>query len=168
MTWIATICVLTIVSATLALADGTTSPGKQSAYASVSSVVFTGAFASAASVTIERGKKKRVLEVTIMAADESDVATAVAVRPLVNGLAIMEPHASSGFDTSAPAVNEACNAPSGFCTVVGHWWLDLDAAEVANPGLFINQPLNVDAQVSASPMAGAAGLISVQARLMKK
>ena len=29
------------------------------------------------------------------------------------------------------------------CTLTATWWLDLDAAEVANPGVFINQPLTV-------------------------
>jgi hypothetical protein len=28
-------------------------------------------------------------------------------------------------------------------TATGTWWLDVDAAEAANPGMFIGKPLNI-------------------------
>ena len=32
---------------------------------------------------------------------------------------------------------------TGACTLTGTWWLDLDAAELAHPGMYINRPLTV-------------------------
>jgi hypothetical protein len=37
-----------------------------------------------------------------------------------------------------------CDMSGGFCpTITGTYWLDLDQAEAAHPGMFIGQPLNI-------------------------
>jgi hypothetical protein len=55
---------------------------------------------------------------------------------------------------------------SGACFVEGTWWLDLDAAESANPGMFYNVPLNVVTTASAN--AETTGMASLTAMLVKK
>ena len=55
------------------------------------------------------------------------------------------------------------------CTLTGTWWLDLDAAELANPGVFINQPLTVTlhgGEGFAAPQTE--GRVAMSVRLQKK
>jgi hypothetical protein len=52
------------------------------------------------------------------------------------------------------------------CAMVGTWWLDLDAAEAANPGMFIGEPLLIELNAgSSNPTVATA---SLRARLQKK
>ena len=98
--------------------------------------------------TLKKGKPKRV--VVVEATMTKGVATpgapvTLSMFPDVNGV-LMEPDASGGV--SGPGPLEDCggfgiNPPAFSCTLTGTWWLDLDAAEAANPGVFINQPLVV-------------------------
>jgi hypothetical protein len=59
--------------------------------------------------------------------------------PQVNGIST-NPDGLVGFiSTSAH-----CGMSGGFCpTITGTYWLDLDQAEAAHPGMFIGQPLNI-------------------------
>lgn len=146
---------------TPAFADALVSPGKTTAYASASGLTFapTPATVPAAAVQIAKGKKKRALEIDITAIVQSVAAgQTIQVRPLVNGLAI-EPlggvQAEHGCDTGV--IN---------CTAQGSFWLDLDAAEAANPGQFANQPLNIETEVSTAIVS--TGIVSVRARMVKK
>jgi hypothetical protein len=52
------------------------------------------------------------------------------------------------------------------CSVTGHFWLDLDAAEAAHPGIFINQPLVVE--LGGFGDVTFTGMASLRARLVKK
>ena len=115
------------------------------------------------SVTILKGKRKRVLQVTIIA-EVDPIGLAFGVRPIVNGLMIMEP---LRFGATAAAVTTSCVPTAPNCTVSGKWWLDLEQAEAAFPGMFINQPLIVDATI-ATGSGTPVGSISLQARLLKK
>ena len=147
-----------------AFADAVASPGKQSAYASVSGQTFgpTPAIIPGASVTIAKGKKKRTLEVDVTAIVPS-VAAGQTINVLVyaNGLLITEPLASIQAE-------HGCSPSVINCTAQGTFWLDLDAAEAANPGLFANVPIVIDAEVSTASITGPSGIVSVRARLVKK
>jgi hypothetical protein len=160
-----------VVTATVALlvgssasADSTTSPGKAAAYSSVNDVALSTTFPVVTSVTLEKGKKKRVLEVTIMALNGDSTAGSLGVRPIVNGQLLMEPLAGG---SSAHAISTTCNPTYINCTIVGDWWLDLDQAEAAFPGMFINVPLTIDATVGTG-VGTPTGSVSLQARLVKK
>jgi hypothetical protein len=155
---------LALLSGTSAVADSTTSPGKSAAYSSVNGVTLSTGFPVMTSVTIEKGKKKRVLEVTIMALNNDSTAGSLGVRPVVNGQLMMEPLAGG---STSKAVSTTCNPSYINCTVVGDWWLDLDQAEAAFPGLFINAPLTIDATVGTG-VGTPIGSVSLQARLVKK
>jgi len=153
-------CTLILVGGLPAWADSTSSPGKSAAYTSLSGVGITTAEAEVATVTILKGKKKRVLEVEGTAIESTNVVTAMGAKAYVNGVP-MEPNGTNY------QVHETCSASVINCTVTGHWWLDLDAAEAANPGLFINQPLIVSfAALTAG--ANGTGVVSLRAKLVKK
>jgi hypothetical protein len=149
--------------ASTASADSTTSPGKEAAYSSVDDVAVSSSFGTMTSVTIQKGKKKRVLQVTIIA-EANPSLLAVGVRPRVNGQYVMEPMVGS---ITAVAVTTSCPPTAPNCTVVGKWWLDLEQAEAAFPGQFINQPLNIEATI-ATGTGSPIGSVSLQARLLKK
>jgi hypothetical protein len=153
--------VFCLTAHTLAFADALVSPGKTTAYASASGVSFgpTPAAVPAVAVQILKGKKKRALEIDLTAIVPSVAAEqTIQVRPLVNGLAI-EPlggiQAEHGCDTGV--IN---------CTAQGTFWLDLDTAEATNPGVFANQPLNVETEVLTGSVTS--GSVSVRARMVKK
>jgi hypothetical protein len=64
-----------------------------------------------------------------------------------------------------PAViGQKCN---GSCSLSGTWWLDLDAAELANPGMFVNMPLVVILS-PGSTNAGIFGTATLTATMQKK
>ncbi len=59
------------------------------------------------------------------------------IRPTVNGVDMeLINGAGLGVDFS-----QECGTT--FCTLTGMWWLDLDAAEAAHPGMFKGRPLNI-------------------------
>jgi len=109
---------------------------------------FPGAALPGMVATLKKGKPKRVVVVEAMM--KTGVASpgfpvTLNMFPDVNGV-LMEPDASGGVGGPGPL--EDCggfgiNPPAFSCTLTGTWWLDLDAAEAANPGVFINQPLAV-------------------------
>ena len=143
---------------TVAWGDATTSPGKTAVYVSAIGAALDNGAGFNISGTIQKGKKKRVLEVDLMATDGTGANPAVGVLPTVNGVA-MEPNGS--FFAVAD-----CNA-GYICTVSSHWWIDLDAAETANPGMFINQPLNIVGNVISNASTSTAD-VSLRARMQKK
>jgi len=151
------------VSAPPAFADASASPGKNAAYASANGFVADAAFDPAVSVTLEKGKRKRVLEVFGSVTD-FDGGADLALVPRVNGLSVMEPmRLPAAVTLQAGNLCDAGNA----CTASSEWWLDLDAAEAANPGVFVGQPLVVELLVS-SPFVGETVDVSLRARLQKK
>src|SRR5262245_36338154 len=101
--------------------DSTTSPGKNAVYVSQSGVPVGTAFAPLISGTIQKGKKKRVVEVDLTLIDTGNSAGAIGVGPKINGLAlVMEPTAThlQLSDCPGTSINR--------CTATGLFWLDLD------------------------------------------
>jgi hypothetical protein len=147
----------------MAHADATTSPGKTSVYATEENVALSGTTVVAVSVILEKGKKKRVLEVEGRLDKAASDGEPLVARVTVNGVR-MEPPDPFFANLSARA-SQSCS-PGLVCSMVGTWWLDLDAAEAANPGTFIGQPLTIELNAgSSNPTVATA---SLRARLQKK
>ena len=89
-------------------------------------------------------------------------------------------HQPSGFIRAAVTANGIQMEPTDFagssmiqgpcefdCTLSGTWWLDLDLAEKAHPGMFVNVPISVKLQSDAIGST-LSYTMSVTATLMKK
>ena len=144
-------------------ADSTTSPGNENFHASTKAVaVPVGSAAVLLSGVIQKGKARRVLIVEAfvgsLAAGENGK-----FRPRVNGV-FLEPTDDFG-NGNFMGINCPSSATFG-CSGEAHWWLDLDAAEAAHPGAFVNQPLNVELLGDGSVPLGVVANLS--ARLEKK
>jgi hypothetical protein len=116
-----------------------TSPGKNSAFESsdFGNGDMPQAVTTLLTATLLKGKKKHVLVVeATLSSGTSPVPSYLFLRATVNGFP-MEPLDSGLLDD----VLQACN--NGPCILSPTWWLDLDAAELAHPGMFIKQPLTV-------------------------
>ena len=141
-----------------------TSPGKFSAFES-SDFGGTGEIPTGANplltATIAKGKKKYVLVVEATLSTGLSLSSSyLYLRTDVNGWEI-EPLG----DGSSEVLTD-CNGP---CTLTASWWLDLDVAEAAQPGLFINQPLTVTLRGGegiASTQSG--GKVTMSVHLQKK
>jgi hypothetical protein len=120
---------------------------------------------------IAKGKKKRVLTVQAMmtngASAPSVLPIVLSLQPLANGVA-MEP--TSGGGAQGAVVDCGFSTPpTAACTVTGHWWLDLDAAELAHPGTFIGKPLEIT--LTGGTLAGGIGTpvdVTLSAKLETK
>lgn len=144
----------------LAAADVIATPGKNAAYVSDSSVALTTAgYTSVASVTLNKGKKKRVVEVDVVLEDKNFQASSVSGYATINGLQ-MEP------DLADVPVTP-CNTAFINCTLSVQFWADIDALEAANPGVFVGQPLVIDV-LGKTTGVNVNGMASVRARLVKK
>ncbi len=165
------VAVAVFAGATSVANAASTSPGKNGVYASTAAAVIGDPPATVLTATISKGKKKRVLEVDLSAAVTASPVGAgtLTVAPLVNGLAILEP-VDGG---STVAAGTQCGNPPEGCSLSFQYWLDLDAAEAANPGMFIKQPLVIDVQagwtgIGGGPAPPVSGVVSLRARLAKK
>jgi hypothetical protein len=147
-----------------------TSPGKTAVYASTAAAVITDPPAPVLTATIAKGKKKRVLEVDLSAIVTGGPSGAgkLTLVPIVNGLAIMEP-----VDTGSTVASRlVCgSAPEG-CSLSAQYWLDLDAAEAAHPGVFIKQPLVIEGRAGwgsfgGPPIPPVSAAVSLRARVQK-
>jgi hypothetical protein len=134
--------------------------GKNASWASVSGVTFPPGTATILTATIAKGKKKKVLEVDATIVESTNTATGLGVVVRVNGIT-MEP-TGAFFQTE-----EGCSAAISNCTAQGMYWIDLDQAEAANPGLFIGQPLVVELQASSAGTGTISGIASLRARLVR-
>ena len=132
-----------------------TSPGKSSAFESGSLSPLASGFPTLATARIAKGKKKKVLSIEASLVTASGAVGILELRVKVNGVA-----AEGG------AVNQSCIASVPRCTLVGTWWLDVDAAEAANPGVFVKQELDValegGVQAGGDSDIGADVTLSVQ------
>jgi hypothetical protein len=67
-------------------------------------------------------------------------------------------------------VNEPCDVGVLHCTASGTWWLDLDAAEAANPDVFVGEPLAVE--LVGGLLAGSdpesSGTVTMSVQMLKK
>jgi hypothetical protein len=121
----------------LSAASAQPSPGKSSAFAFGDDVVLpdgpTGE-ATLASAVITKGKKRHALAITAAMQVNTSVGPALpSLRVEVNGVPAV-----------GPTVGLDCKNENLICPLSGSWWLDLDAAEAANPGVFVGEPLTVD------------------------
>lgn len=112
-----------------------TSPGKNSAFESGTINPLGSGFPTLLTATIAKGKKKKVLAIEASLASGSGALGVLELSVEVNGVAV-----------EGPIVNQSCAVGVQHCTVVGTWWLDVDAAEAASPGTFVKQPLAVTLQ----------------------
>ena len=121
--------------------------------------------------TLAKGTKKRILLADGMLTDGSlsiPVSREYDLGISVNGLA-MHP---SPFGPGSPEADEDCGVlrsdPDRTCTVIGHWWLDMDdPANAALLGVPITVTL-VGGDISGGPAVGSAVEMSLRVRLEKK
>lgn len=111
--------------------------GKSSVFASGTLIALpdgpTGP-ATLLSGTIAKGKKKNALHVS---ADMQVDLT----NPSLPFLSVNV----NGVPANGPTVETDCKfGGDQRCTLAGNWWLDLDAAEAAHPGMFVGKPLLVE------------------------
>lgn len=112
------------------------------------------------SVELAKAKKKRALmiDLTMVSNDEGPVTISAGVIVNNNPALALRPNS---------AVVGNCSTGEFACTVSGHWWLDLDAAEEAFPGTVLNEPITIDVYANETNGVGAAE-VSVRAWLLKK
>ncbi len=157
---------LAVVTSTQGFA-ASTSPGKNLAFESSD---FNGdgdipqSVTTLLTATIVKGKKKHVLMVEATLSTGSSLCSSyLYMRTEVNGVLPMEPRGGGGHDE----VLQPCN--SGPATLTGTWWLDLDAAEAAHPGVFIGQPLTVKLLGGEGfPAPQSDGKVTMSVRIQKK
>jgi hypothetical protein len=150
------------LATTASAVNYSTGPGKNSAFeASTGNPLTT--LAPQLTGVIVKGKKKTIIAVEASYTDGPYTPTAQVDRILgmnatVNGV-VMKPQPSTAYQYvidcgfAAGMVTPAC------CTTTGHFWLDIDEAELANPGMFVGQQLNV--VLSAGDLSAGA-LVGVQ------
>jgi hypothetical protein len=150
-------------------ADATTSPGTNSVHASTIGVALPPyltvvVLTPLVTGTIAKGKPHRVLVVdgTISSIGAGDNACA---KPQVNGIDF-EPTDDVG-DGLGTCVNCPSTATVG-CSATGTWWVDLDAAETAHPGMFYGQPLQIVFTGFTNSNTGGSAAAVMNARLEKK
>jgi len=155
----------------LAWAAGTTSPGANSVFVSASNLTLLVGPASLLTGTITKGKRKTVVAVEGMLTGIGSSAgpRVEEIWPTINGI-VVEPKFKSTPDPDTAQVNcPTITSSSGFCTTTGTWWLDIDAAEAANPGMFIGKALNITLMGAEVKGNGDNGLeATLTARVQKK
>jgi hypothetical protein len=113
--------------------------------------------AAVLTATLTRGRAKRLLMIDATMVMNDDGPVVMSLGPLVNGV---------GAWPNAAAIGH-CGAAEFACTVTGHWWLDLDATEIENPGAFIGQPLTVQLFAGEASGIGQAD-VSMRVWMQKK
>lgn len=140
------------------LAGAVTAGGANAVFNTTTGITFPDTYSTvSATATIPKGKSKRVVDISVMAVSPKCDHGAVGIIAGVNGFPI-EPFSS----IVSPSDQQFLN-----CGVTGEWWLDLDAAEAAHPGVFIGQPLKIDVEAaSATPTPN--GFVVLKARMVRK
>lgn len=132
-----------------------TSPGKTSAFESASLSPLTVGTDDLLTATLIKGKAKSVLAIQATITTNTGADGTLHMLPNVNGVAVQ-----------GTTVNQTCAFSVAHCTVSGTWWLDLDAAEAANPGQILKVPLEVTLQggvlAGGDPDVSATVTLSVQ------
>ncbi len=139
----------------LITADGhaaSTSPGKKSAFESLSAIPMP-VYPAPLTATIAKGQKKTVLAIAATLRDSGPPGRCLGLQVSVNSVL-----AESGPASAMPITVTDCGGCGGaaesFCSVTGTWWLDVDAAETANPGMFVGQPLSITLAYGDGTAAG--------------
>lgn len=159
------------LATTAAAVDYSTSPGKNSAFEASTGNVLTN-YASKLTATIAKGKKKTVLAIDAGYTD-GPYSPIYGVRALgigvtVNGVAVQPNPAATEQHVIDCGLGDT---PPATCSVVGTFWFDIDAAELANPGVFVGQPLTVvlsAGHVGAGPPPPNPMDASLSVRVQKK
>jgi len=142
-------------------ADETLSPGKNAAYTYLTAVPITTGYAEVAQVELVKGKGKRILEADVQLTDTLEIADAIAAYVSVNNIHMMPQQNTIPVMTS-------CNNAHENCTISSNFWADLDELELANPGMFKNQPLVFRIYGITGGGASANASLSVRVRMVKK
>jgi len=149
----ATLLLTIALAAPSGFSQVSTSPGKKVAFETAKGVLLPYLTGPVLTATIVKGKQKHVITVDAMV--RLDLPPGVATLALgadVNGRE-MDPTGSMG--TFWSALQECPHVGMG-CTVTATLIMDLDAAELASPGHFINQPLTITLWAGdAGPGGGA-------------
>jgi hypothetical protein len=149
----------TLASPTPAAADST-SPGKESAFESANvSPLPVGDSGVLLTASLVKGKKKRVLAIHATLATNSGAMGVLHLLPNVNGVAVQ-----------GTVVNEPCEPSLTHCASTGTWWLDLDAAEAANPDVFVGEALEIElvGGLLAGGDTDASGTVTMGVQMLKK
>jgi len=145
-----------------------TSPGKRVAFETAKGISLPGGPLPVLTAVIEKGKKKHVITVDAMVRlDLPPGPATLSLGATVNGLE-MNPTGTTG--TWHSAVQECATVGMG-CTVTATLIMDLDAAELASPGSFINQPLTITLRAGDPAPGGGQGQpvdVSMIVRMEKK
>ena len=97
--------------------------------------------------TIAAGKKKTVLRLDATVSVNNDPSTeGCYVSAYVNGISL-NPVINSGSNSMDTALGARC-------TITGTYWLDMDSAEMASPGMFIGQPLVIEVDAGSESTGG--------------
>lgn len=161
---IGTAVALLLTSAPGAGADATTSPGKNSVMVSSSGLTVGGTLVTLASGTIAKAKPKTVVEVDLTMTDVGNFSYGIGLALVVNGFTnIAQPQVVYGYQFTQ------CDA-SGYynCTASAHFWLDVDAAELAHPGMIRGLPLVLDLQATSVGNITAQGTATLRATVHRK
>lgn len=144
-----------------------TSPGRKVAFETAKGVILPP-HAPVLAASIVKGKKKHVITVDAMVRlDLPPGPATLALGASVNGRE-MDPTGTMG--TMWSALQECANVGMG-CTVTATLIMDLDAAELASPGVFINQPLTITLWAGDAGPGGGIGQpvdVSMIVRMEKK
>ncbi len=140
--WHSVLAILFLSLAASPAVAASTSPGGNAVYESATGIPLGPGPAPLVVGTIKKGLRSRVLEVNAMLTVGVPFAPGIELSVLVdvNGV-LMEPLPSGPFGAVQSCVSVLL--PTSGCTLSGTWWLDIDAAEAANPGIFIRQPLTI-------------------------
>lgn len=111
--------------------------------------------------SLEKGKKGNVLRIEATASVLSHAAGIMDCNVSVNNQSI-EAGALFGIDHGV-----SCET-SGMCFFTGTYWLDIDAGELANPGLYIGQPLDVVFICSSYANSGQRYGATMSVQMIKK
>jgi hypothetical protein len=148
-----------------------TSPGKNSAFESSTGDALT-VYAPKLTATIAKGKKKTVLAIEGAYTDGPYGPVygvrALAIGVTVNGINVQPNPASAQQNVIDCGL---VDTPPAGCTIVGTFWLDIDAAELANPGMFVGQPLTIvmsTGHIGAGPPPANPMDASLSVRVQKK
>lgn len=162
--------VLSLTTTGLA-ATYSTSPGKNSAFEASTGEALT-VYGSKLTATIAKGKKKTVLAIEAGFTD-GPYSPIYGVRVLgigvaVNGVPVQPNPAAAEQNVIDCGLTDT---PPATCGVVGTFWFDIDAAELANPGMFVGQPLTVilsAGDVSGGPFPANPMDASLSVRVQKE
>jgi hypothetical protein len=94
--------------------------------------------------TITKGKRKTVvaIEAMLTAIGNNTGPRIDAIWPTINGFNV-EPEDAGGPHIAQINCSTITGTSTNFCTTTGTFWLDIDAAEAAHPGMFIGKALTI-------------------------